>query len=132
MTYSLSLTRLNLPCRCHHPIRGPSCPVLVTITSPNDETPVRGSFLYQKDGEYHAEKLGRALGYGNSKQIDRENCARCARASLAKLKANEVGVDACSKSLGVKSCASPALGTASFARYSDRPAGGDELISLII
>ena len=132
MTYPLSITRLNLSCRCHHPIRGPSCPVPVTIPSPDDEKPVRESLLHQEERANHAEKLGRALGYGNSKQIDRENCARCARASLAKLKANEVGVDACSKSLGVKSCASPALGTASFARYSARLTGDDELISWII
>ena len=40
--------------------------------------------------------------HGNSKQIDRENCSRCARASLAKFKANEVGVDVGDKLLSVQ------------------------------
>ncbi len=53
---------------------------------------------------------------GNSKQIDWENRLSCPGACSTKFKANEAGVDAGAKSLGVKSCASPTLGKASFAR----------------
>ncbi len=53
---------------------------------------------------------------GNSKQIDWENHLRCPGACSTKFKANEAGVDAGAKSLGVKSRAFPALGTASFTR----------------